>query len=812
VEARTETVTVTERVKVLAWDDALLERPVFVDIVTSLPAATLAELAARIHLGDVVEAVRKAHEKLPRRRGLAEAERELEEAGQGAASEGLLFELPRELLNRRFVLPEAFETAVKKDLFVRGGYGLLRPFLTGLAEGGPLTRMGMLGRAVQEERTGLVDSPFYLATLLVVLSFLGDQISRRQATPVKIKEAFDSLRSEMKNWTSKFKGTALREEAAERIFANPLAPYGLRRTVPPPSVTEIADQYCSYPNDYQLTPELIGAFDAFYEGDIRILVDDELAHVSLRQRVHAYLDAANQTTRMREEERTAVRRFGWRALLITGLMTASMILPWWLLSPNRADILIQLASPEFLPHVELGLLCSAAAVAVMGLAGLVQLAVRRWRHAGYRSFKKQRRELRRSGPVRAALAALPDFAAYTGNFRLDLPRLLGGYLRLKTDTLEFRRLAQLELPPLDSATLYTEAQLRDKWSQNACVAFEDVYPSLVLGTSNTAAVYFIDVVGSTELSTQQTLSNALELYGRMLKQVNESGFEPLWRKEVGDGRIYSRSPFDALKRAVQSVQGSLHPKIGFQIGVGLSVGEIYRDVTTGDFLNEVTNRASRLNGRDEWVGAWVKARYVRQPFRVHTKYGRLYNTGIAVDENALHAFGASGWSAQAVLPPCEWKYPVLTETATGPQAGSVAYLVERLDPEAFNAKLSEVSAIPAFSRLHGAERIPLGFEVFIHMTHPGLRYPTPLDGRTVDDYLHLHAAERPAFTGRDQERAVSVSLVDVALPTGETLRLSVKPERALLKGLGMTAIAEVEIPAVALEDPDVKLGEFLLKL
>lgn len=812
MEARTETVTVTERVKVLAWDDALLERPVFVDIVTALPAGTLSELAVRVHLGDLVDTVRKAHEKLPRRRGLAEAEKELEETGEGAAAEGLLFELPRDLLNKRFVLPEAFETAVKKDLFVRGGYGLLRPFLIGQAAGGPLARLGILGRAVQEERTALVDSPYYLATLLEVMSFLGDQISRRQATPVKIKEAFDTLRAELKTWTSKYQGATLRAEAADRVLANPLAPYGLRRTVPPPSVTEIAEQYCSYPNDYQLTPELVAAFDAFYEGDIRVLVDDDLAHISLRQRVHAYLDAANQTTRMREEERAAVRRFVWRALLITGLMTASMILPWWLLSPNRAAILDQLSSPEFLPHVELGLLCSAAAVAVMGLAGLVQLAIRRWRHAGYRAFKQQRRALRRSGPVRAALAALPDFAAYAGNFRLDVPRLLGGYLRLKTDTLEFRLLAQLELPPLDSATLYSEAQLRDKWSQNACVAFEDVYPSLVLGTSNTAAVYFIDVVGSTELSTQQTLSNALELYGRMLKQVNEAGFEPLWRKEVGDGRIYSRSPFDALKRAVQSVQGSLHPKIGFQIGVGLSVGEIYRDVTTGDFLNEVTNRASRLNGRDEWVGAWVKARYVRQPFRVHTKYGRLHNAGIAVDENALHAFGASGWSAQAVLPPCEWKYPVLTEMSKGPKAGSVAYLVERLDPDALNTRLAELSGTAAFGRLHSAGRVPLGFELFIHMTEPGLRYPTPLDGRTVDEYLHLHAADRPAFMARDQDRAIPVSLVDVALPTGETLRLTVKPERALLKGLGMTAIAEVEIPAVALEDPDVKLGEFLLKL
>jgi hypothetical protein len=129
-----------------------------------------------------------------------------------------------------------------------------------------------------------------------------------------------------------------------------------------------------------------------------------------------------------------------------------------------------------------------------------------------------------------------------------------------------------------------------------------------------------------------------------------------------------------------------------------------------------------------------------------------------------------------------------------------------------NARLDEVNADHAFSRLHGAGRIPLGFEVFVHTTEPGLRHPTPLDGKSVDDYLHLHAADRPAFAGRDQERVVTVALVDVALPTGETLTLSVKPERALLKGIGMTAIAEVEIPSIPLEDPDIRLGEFLSKL
>jgi hypothetical protein len=263
---------------------------------------------------------------------------------------------------------------------------------------------------------------------------------------------------------------------------------------------------------------------------------------------------------------------------------------------------------------------------------------------------------------------------------------------------------------------------------------------------------------------------------------------------------------DAFKRAILSVQGAAHQKVGLGIGIGLSVGEIYRDVTTGDFLNEVTNRAARLNARDDAIADYVKARYAKHPHRVHVKWGRLHNAGIALDEKALHELGGGAVDASPPGVPFLWKFPVAMEG--GHVVGSVSYFVERMESAVFGELLTTVGGGPAFER-HWSAGQAVAFEVFCHKSEASLHYPTPLEGRTPAEYLQLHAVEGVTFAAQLVEHEIPVRRVPIMLTTGETVNLAIKREKAHLKGLSPAAVAEVEVPAVMLRDDTIRLAEFL---
>jgi len=859
VEPQAGSTKVVERVKLLAYEDVVLERHVVVDLVFSEEARDLDDLALRLNLGDLVDAVRAANEKMPRERGLIQAEEEAEREETTPQAEGLSFELPRDLLNKRFVFPLAFETAVQTDLFVKGGFGMLRTLLTGRGEGGPFQKLGLLGRGAVEERTGTSDAPFYYATLLQVIRFLAEHTYRNQVTPAKIREAFDALRNELSNWTRKSCGEARNADLAARILANPLSPYALRRTIPPPSVTDMTDSHLEMPNRYGITPDLLHALDDRFNGLIGPLTDDEKLFGGLTHRVMEVIDAwRGEEAFLKSQVRIRRILLGSGVVILAG-SAGFMVLPWLLSPMDWYAMAGKLIKPELFERFAVGATAGAIADALLAAGGTAFLLWRRGTSAVHRGFRLILKGLMKHPALPATLAraqafsqlcavvsrTMPERAGSTlgelessATFRSkasksarelvklarrakrparkawlrDLPFVLHSYLRLKADCMDYHKLSRIQLPPLDPPDLYTPEELKEKWSQNACVCYDDGFTTLIIGVANSAAVYFIDVVGSTEISTRQTLSNVLELYSRMVRRVNESGAEPMWRKEMGDGRIYCHATHEALKRAVMSVQGASHPKVGLGIGIGLSVGEIYTDVTTGDFLNETTNRASRLSGRDELAGAYVAARYVRQPSKVHVKYGRLHNAGIALDDKALHALGVSGWRATALVPPYYCQFPLLVEYMGESAVGGISYTIERLDPFVLAARLNTTGRSTGFTRYRDSTDRALAFEVFCDKSTPGIKYPTPLDGRQTGEYLHAHGVESPVYLSGEMETEIPAARVPVALSSGRQVNLTIKPEKAYLKGIGAATIAEVEVPGMILDDPDIRLSEFFASL
>jgi hypothetical protein len=859
VEPLTGKAKIVERVKLLAYEDAVLGRPVIIDLVFTEEARDLDDLALKLNLGDLIDAVRTAHGKLPRERGLIQAEVEQESGQATPQAEGLSFDLPRNLLNKRFIFPLAFETTVQTDLFVKGGFGMLRVLLTGRGEGGPFQRLGLLGRGAVEERAGTSDAPFYYATLLQVIRFLAEHTYRNQVTPAKIREAFDALRSELANWTRQSCAGARHADLAARILANPLAPYALRRTVPPPSVADMTDQHLELPNRYGITPDLLHALDEHFDGFIGPLTDNETLFSGLTQRVMEVVDAwRGEAAFLKAQARIRRILSRWTA----GIMAASigaMVLPWLLSPADLAAIAEKLYQPELVERLLVGAAVGAAADLLLAIGGTAFLLWRRRTELVHRGFRRLLKGLAKNPALPAALAraqafsqlcaevarTMPDRASSTltemessisfhakssklarklidrareakrparKEWLRDLSFVLHSYLKLKADCMDYHKLTRVELPPLDPPDLYTPEELQDKWKQNACVCYDDGFPTLIIGMANSAAVYFMDVVGSTEISTKQTLSNALELYSRAIRRVNESGVEPLWRKEMGDGRIYCHSTHEALKRSVMSVQGAAHPKIGLGIGIGLSVGEIYTDVTTGDFLNETTNRAARLSGRDELAGAFINARYVRQSAMVHVKYGKLYNAGIALDDTALRALGVSGWHATALVPPWYCRFPLVVDYKGESAAGAISFTVERMDPGVLTRRLKGAGQSTEFARYRVPTDRMLAFEVFCDKSMPGIKYPTPLEGRHVREHLHAHGIESPAFMGGEMESEIEIARVPIALSSGAQINLAIKPEKAYLKGIGAVTIGEVEVPGMILDDPDIKLAEFLASL
>ncbi|MEK7474299.1 MAG: hypothetical protein AAB152_01580 [Candidatus Coatesbacteria bacterium] len=799
MDAVTGTLKVTERVKLLAWEDAVLDRAVFVSLVLPGDVHTIEDLASRINLGDVIDAVRKSDEKLPmeRRAAAPDTGKALEAAPAGDEDS---FDLPPALRSMRFVFPSAFYVSVTKELFTKGGFGVLKGYMVGTGDGGPMAKLGLLGRAQVEERTSDTTHPFFLATLLQAMRVLADEIYRRMVAPAKIREAFDDLNDQLVTWTARLLSGVRRNRTALRLLANPLAPFALRRASPPPDVGDLVQQVLETSNPYRLTPALVRDLDEHFAGQLAGLLEEPETAEGLHDRVNDVLGVWHDRA-IYDELEAAARRKAF--LILSGLfvlVAVGSILPWLLSPAAWPEIRHKLADPDFLARAFLAIGIGGAAATTVGLLGagwmywrrLMSAVCRRWRRTS-RALKK-RREVARHLPGRA--------------WRPGVPKLLETYRKFKSDCLDYHTLAHLPLPPLDNSEMYAEWELRDKWGQNAAVCYDDVYPSLILGTANRAAVYFIDVVGSTEMSTQQTLSNALEIYGRMLKVANETGIEPLWRKEVGDGRIYCHPAMDAFKRAILSVQGAAHQKVGLGIGIGLSVGEIYRDVTTGDFLNEVTNRAARLNARDDAIADYMRARYAKHPHRVHVKWGRLYNAGIAIDEKALRELGGGSLDSAPPGVPFLWKFPVMME---GHVAGSVSYFVERMESAVFAELLQTVGAGPKFERYWQAGQA-VAFEVFCHKSEANLHYPTPLEGRTPAEYLQLRGIETVAFAAQLIEHDIPVRRIPITLSTGEIVNLAVKREKAHLKGLAPAAIAEVEVPAVMLRDDTIRLAEFLAGL
>ena len=795
------TVTVTERIRLLAWEDAVLERTVFVSVVVPGEVHSLSDLASRIHLGDLVDAVRKSHEKLP-------AERHAARTDQGKIlkesppAEEDTFDLPAGLRNMRFVFPSAFYVTVTKELFTKGGFGVLKDAMVGAGEGGSFRKLGLLGRAQVEERTSDTGDPFFLATLLQAMRVLADEIYRRLVAPTKIREAFTDLNDQLVTWTSRLMTGVRRGRTVLRLLANPLAPFALRRASPPPDIGDLAEQILESDNPYSLHLALVRELDEHFSGKLPGILKDPEAGKGLQDRVNDALEAWHDRLIFDELEAKARRRFLITMGVLFGLVAAGGFLPWLLVPPAWGEIQRKLADPDMPARLLLALGIAGAVAAVLGTGSMVWFPWRRFRSPVCRRWRRTSRALKRR---REVARSLPGRA-----WRPGIPRLLESYRKFKTDCIDYHILAHLPLPPLDNAEMYAEWELRDKWGQNAAVCYDDVFPSLILGTANRAAVYFIDVVGSTELSTQQTLSNALEIYGRMLKVANETGLEPLWRKEIGDGRAYCHPAMDAFKRVILSVQGAAHPKVGLGIGIGLSVGEIYRDVTTGDFLNAVTNRAARLNSRDDAIDAYVQARYAKHPHRVHVKWGRLHNTGIAVDDKALHELGGSNTYAFPPAVPCLWKFPV-GDDGTGHPSGSVSYFVQRMDSEEFLDLLTSAGAGHEFDRYRQSEKV-LAFEVFCHKSELTLHYPTPLETHTAVEYLELHALEGVAFVAGEVEHGIPVERLPVTLSTGETVNLALKREKAHLKGLTPAVVAEVEVPAVMLRDDTIRLAEFLNSL
>ncbi len=853
MEVQETSLLLKERVKLLAYDDLRLGRPVVVDLVLAPDAASLDELAARVNLRDLVELVRQAHEKLPRAVDVADAELSLEQE-QSPVSETLVFDLPPDLVRKRFVFPASFDRAIERALAEHGTATTLKSLLFGTGKGDPLARLGLLGRAAAEERVGNADLPFYYATLLLIMRALAEQLPRHLIAEGKIKAAYDEVRGQLRIWTAGHLARVKHPVLVERLLNNPLAPYALNRLSRVIPVEEATDKHLPYPNLYGMTPELARALDEHFEGSPARLGEDGDAHAALRAKVLHAADLLDATGTFLDAEDRTRRRLGLLAAILGLAVAAAMT--WTRLPPTEwLDAGNPLAAQAVATLAAVAV-AGAGTAAMLALAGRAALRGRRGLRPAWGQYVRLRRTLRRSHPLRFAFAralarerlgqlvaaaqpaqanaSLADVALLLPrwgragaklqrwlrraegarsfprrDWTHDLPRLLRGYLKLKNDQLNYRKLTRIAFPAQDLTSLYEPDQLREKWRQSACVCFDDGFATLISGAAHKAAVYFIDVAGSTELSTTHALGNALEHYTRLLPLANEAGGTPLWRKEVGVGRYYSYPVHDGLRRAGLTAQACRHPKVGMQVGIGLSVSEIYTDVTTGDFLNEAANRAARLNARDEIVGAYIAARYVRRPFGVYVKYGRLHNAGIALDDKALHALGVSGWEAVELVPPLEWRFPVIAEDGG---AGSVALFAERLQPAVAAVRLAGLGDAQGFGRVRERLDRTLVFEIFCHAGGIGQRYHTPLDGRSLGDVLRAAGVEHAVFAARDVEREAAVTHLPVVLPDGQTLSVVVKYEKALLKGLGATAIAEVNVPVGTPGDAESPLGRFLAGL
>jgi len=822
METKKGSIRIQERVKLLAWEDSVLDRPIFVDLVYADEIPDTSALVRRINLGDLVDSVRKANEKLPPRRVVDETVSE--EEGEGAEegkSAALSFEIPPDLLDKRFVFPGLLDRMVKEGIFSRESLSPLKPVLTGQGEGRPFNKLGLLGRAANEERTGTSESPFFYSTLLVLLSHLSEQAYAQLLTDSRVIEACDGLRSLLRAWTANISGSVRHQVQVQRVLASPLAPWALRREPATLSVEEARRQHLGVAsNEYGMAMDLVEALDDWFMGAPSVLGDDESAAAALDDRIADVQENCGEASTFKARERKVGKNLGLAADFLA--VVAALFRPaWHAFGPGEpGSIGARITQPEF-PGLVLNGLAAGAITLVSILAfSLILRLYMKGSSPAWQAFLKLRRGLARHAPLRTAFAkALALLRGRRASARVPprdwlakLPEFLGKYRKLKSDEADYRKLARLELPPLDFSSSYQPKELEEMWVENACVCYGDEFATLIIGKAATAAVYFVDVTGSTEISTRRNLSNALHAYGRLLTHVNETGTTPLWRKEAGDGHYYCHPAQEALKRSVMTAQGCDSPKVGVGIGIGLSVGEIYTDVRTGDFLNEVTNRAARLNSRDEAVGGYVAARYAQHPFRVHVKYGRLYNRGVTLDERALNAYGINETEARRVVPPFEWSFPVVAELDGRETVSSVTFFIERMEPDAAVERMKALGGAATFGKaLHHADRL-LTFEVFCHKGEARLAYHTPLERKELREYLDLRGVGELFFLAREEERTLEVSYSSVALPGGENIDISVKPEKAHLKGIGWTAIAEADIPRVTMLDPVINLPRFIAGL
>ncbi len=843
---------IKERLKLIAYDDKELGVPVLIDLVYAPDANGIDDLGDLMDLRDLIEFARHADAKLPAMLDFAEAQIE-SDLKLSSETEAPALELPPELLRKRFVFPAVIGQTVAKGIFTKDGPASLKGLLVGRGQGNPLARVGLLGRAAAEEKAGTADYPFYYATLLVLLRYLAENARLQLITDSRIKQACDEIRRLLELWTINLSSRVRRSLPATRILSNPLAPYALLRRGEPLSVEDVTGSYLEFVNEYSLSPELVRALDGHFQGDAERLAATDKGYEDFHKRVQHVLEVIKEGL-----SRKAARVRHWRNLSLLAAACGSLIGLATILPPilGQADpemLLNSLLSPAAARRALIALGLAGATTAFLGTFGWIYSLVKMRATPAFRLFRQVCRSLRRSRPLKVAFARamarealfnslgeyrrellnfpLPEMASMPalvkdapsrvrsllrralrasrpprGTWTSDFPRLLWNYLRFKGDQMDFVKLQRMQLPELDFADAYEPHELRVKWSENACVCYEDDFETLIAGAANTAAVYFIDVIGSTELSTRGALSNALEQYSRLLPMLNEGESKPIWRKEVGDGRFYCYPAQEALRRAVLTAQCCSHHRIGVPVGIGLSLGEIYTDVKTGDFLNETANRAARLNHRDELVGAYIDARYGERPFRVYTKYGRLYNAGIAVDEKTLFALGITDWQVSERLPPVQWEFPVVSE---GEHPGYIHFVAERISPAIIEKRLAALGDPRALVQFAGRLTEARIFEIFCRKSSAGLRYQTPRGDLSAATYLASSGIRNLAYSSGQVEREDTVTYLPVSLPTGQSVNLVVKFQKADLKGLGPCAIAEVDQPPVMRPEDLLLLERFI---
>ena len=844
-------IKVRERFKLLAWEDSAISAPVLVDLTFAGHTHDLESLSRHINLADLIEAVRRANEKLPRDIVVKGPEEGDTGSEDGEEIETNPFKFSEMLQDKRYVLPSELESLVQDDLFKKDNLSNLRNLMIGRGDGKPLAKMGMLGRAANEENSGTSDAPFYYATVLQLLRFLSERAYGQLLNEGRVAGANDDLRSMFQTWTGGLAGKIRHTAIVERLLSNPLAPYALRRQPRPVSIIEAEKQYLSVaPNAYRLSYEVARELDLFMEKEHGGGEPEEKAESALTKFEHAVEFRADELRAAKK-----YRKYSFRIASTAGAAAPAMylFLPW-----DSGLIASRIFSPDFVGTLITGLAIFGAIwfTGIMA-SGLVRTARRRkseaWKDyldirakmsgqpglatalARAVALSKLVRAVAKKGHVRFN-AGLADAAVVVKTWKksgrklrallrraqeaikplsrewlVEIPSIMAGYRKLKADEADYAHISALTPPPIDFSDGYQPLELKEMWLQNACVCYGEEFSTLIIGKAATASVYFMDVTGSTELSTKGNLSNALAIYSRLLTYVNETGIRPLWRKEMGDGRFYCHPNHDALKRAVMTAQGCASPAVGVGVGIGFSVGEIYTDVRTGDFQNEVTNRASRLNARDDIAGSWISARYAHHPLKVHVKFGKLFNRGIAMDEKALNAFGVPHDEAVRTMPPFEWKFPVMTEQNGKHILGSVSFMVARINPGDAIAKLATLGKAEHFSPvLHHPEKLK-AFEVFCHLTPSDLHYTSPEGKDESTAYLSSLGAQNAKFQEGEAEMEIPVVHKPINLPTGETVMVIVKREKTHLRGLGYTAIAEVDIPAVTLRDPAINISEFLSK-